>query len=71
MKERYYRIVWFDRALSDAQRDHANRMLSTASARIGTSFWSSRPLGKLPLSVRQRLLTNAECDAADPPTAPA
>lgn len=24
-KERYYRIVWFDQALSDAQRDNANR----------------------------------------------
>lgn len=36
-KERYYRIVWFDQALSDAQRDNANRSaVATASARIGT-----------------------------------
>ena len=33
----YYRIVWFDQALSDAQRDNANRSaVATASARIGT-----------------------------------
>ncbi|GHM00063.1 hypothetical protein KPZU40_00380 [Klebsiella pneumoniae] len=35
-KERYYRIVWFDQALSDAQRDNANRsavvLLPPASA---------------------------------------
>ena len=36
-KERYYRIVWFDQALSDAQRDSARRSaVATASARIGT-----------------------------------
>jgi hypothetical protein len=36
-KERYYRIVWFDQALSDAQRDGATRSaVATASARIGT-----------------------------------
>ncbi|EIK9928146.1 hypothetical protein GIY17_11130 [Escherichia coli] len=36
-KERYYRIVWFDQALSDAQRDNANRSaVATVSARIGT-----------------------------------
>lgn len=36
-KERYYRIVWFDQALSDAQRDNATRSaVATASARIGT-----------------------------------
>ncbi len=36
-KERYYRIVWFDQALSDAQRDNAKRSaVATASARIGT-----------------------------------
>ena len=36
-KERYYRIVWFDQALSDLQRDKANRSaVATASARIGT-----------------------------------
>ncbi len=36
-KERYYRIVWFDQALSDAQRDSASRTaVATASARIGT-----------------------------------
>ncbi|MFK3704857.1 hypothetical protein EDF73_107226 [Raoultella sp. BIGb0138] len=35
--ERYYRIVWFDQALSDAQRDSATRSaVATASARIGT-----------------------------------
>lgn len=36
-KERYYRIVWFDQALSDAQRNGSNRSaVATASARIGT-----------------------------------
>ena len=36
-KGRYYRIVWFDQALSDAQRDSARRSaVATASARIGT-----------------------------------
>ena len=36
-KERYYRIVWFDQALSDAQRNGATRRaVATASARIGT-----------------------------------
>ncbi|CAM3276167.1 putative fimbrial chaperone EcpB [Klebsiella spallanzanii] len=36
-KERYYRIVWFDQALSDAQRNGGTRTaVATASARIGT-----------------------------------
>ncbi|RAY78362.1 hypothetical protein DP190_22595 [Enterobacter cloacae] len=36
-KERYYRIVWFDQALSDLQRNKADRSaVATASARIGT-----------------------------------
>ena len=36
-KERYYRIVWFDQALSDAQRNGSTRCaVATASARIGT-----------------------------------
>lgn len=36
-KERYYRIVWFDQALSDAQRNGSARSaVATASARIGT-----------------------------------
>ncbi|EPG6256770.1 TPA: hypothetical protein MC552_001273 [Klebsiella aerogenes] len=36
-KERYYRIVWFDQALSDAQRNSSQRSaVATASARIGT-----------------------------------
>jgi len=36
-KERYYRIVWFDQALSDAQRNGAARSaVATASARIVT-----------------------------------
>lgn len=36
-KERYYRIVWFDQALSDAQRSNGVRTaVATASARIGT-----------------------------------
>ncbi|VUT11737.1 hypothetical protein [Klebsiella spallanzanii] len=36
-KERYYRIVWFDQALSDAQRNGSTRnAVATASARIGT-----------------------------------
>ncbi|WP_044185989.1 hypothetical protein [Phytobacter massiliensis] len=36
-KERYYRIVWFDQALSDAQRNSSTRSaVATASARIGT-----------------------------------
>ena len=36
-KERYYRIVWFDQALSDAQRNgSAHSAVATASARIGT-----------------------------------
>ena len=36
-KERYYRIVWFDQALSDAQHNGAERSaVATASARIGT-----------------------------------
>lgn len=43
-KERYYRIVWFDQALSDAQRDNANRSaVATASARIGTILGWWRP----------------------------
>lgn len=36
-KERYYRIVWFDQALSDAQSSRSVRSaMATASARIGT-----------------------------------
>ncbi|HBR0931148.1 EcpB family pilus assembly chaperone [Klebsiella variicola] len=36
-KERYYRIIWFDQALSDAQRNSSSRnAVATASARIGT-----------------------------------
>ena len=36
-KERYYRIVWFDQALSDAQRNGSTRSaVATDSARIGT-----------------------------------
>lgn len=36
-KERYYRIVWFDQALSDAQRGGSTRnAVATASARIST-----------------------------------
>ena len=36
-KERYYRIVWSDQALSDAQRNGSTRSaVATASARIGT-----------------------------------
>ena len=36
-KERYYRLVWFDQALSDAQRNGSTRSaVATASARIGT-----------------------------------
>lgn len=36
-RERYYRIVWFDQALSETQRDNAIRnAVATASARIGT-----------------------------------
>lgn len=36
-KERYYRIVWFDQALSDAQRNGSTRSaVATASVRIGT-----------------------------------
>ena len=36
-KERYYRIFWFDQALSDAQRNGSTRSaVATASARIGT-----------------------------------
>lgn len=36
-KERYYRIVWFDQALSDAQNGSSNKSaVATASARIGT-----------------------------------
>ena len=36
-KESYYRIVWFDQALSDAQRNGSTRSaVATASARIGT-----------------------------------
>ena len=36
-KERYYRIVWFDQALSDAQRNGSTRSaVAMASARIGT-----------------------------------
>ncbi|VYU30215.1 hypothetical protein [Metakosakonia massiliensis] len=36
-KERYYRIVWFDQALSDARSNNAGRSaVATASARIGT-----------------------------------
>ena len=36
-KERYYRIVWLDQALSDAQRNGSTRSaVATASARIGT-----------------------------------
>lgn len=66
-KERYYRIVWFDQALSDAQRDNANRSaVATASARIGTILVVA-PRRELPLSVRQRLPDKyRKCDAADP-----
>ncbi|VFS64578.1 Uncharacterised protein [Raoultella terrigena] len=54
-KERYYRIVWFDQALSDAQRNGAARSaVATASARIGTILGRGAPQGELPLSVRQR-----------------
>jgi len=36
-KERYYRIIWFDQALSDAQHGNTARSaMATASARIGT-----------------------------------
>lgn len=36
-KERYYRIIWFDQALSDAQSGSSNKSaVATASARIGT-----------------------------------
>jgi len=36
-KERYYRIVWFDQALSDVQQGNTTRSaMATASARIGT-----------------------------------
>ncbi|HHT2831965.1 EcpB family pilus assembly chaperone [Klebsiella aerogenes] len=36
-QERYYRIVWFDQALGDAQKTGARRnAVATASARIGT-----------------------------------
>lgn len=36
-KERYYRIVWFDQALSDVQNKNTSRSaVATASARIGT-----------------------------------
>lgn len=36
-QERYYRIVWFDQALSDAQKNNNRRSaVATASARIGT-----------------------------------
>ena len=36
-KERYYRIVWFDQSLSDAQPETSSRTaVVTASARIGT-----------------------------------
>lgn len=36
-KERYYRIVWYDQALSDVQRNGSIRSaVATASARIGT-----------------------------------
>jgi hypothetical protein len=39
-KERYYRIVWFDQALSDAQRDNATRSaVATASAASAPSWW--------------------------------
>ncbi|AVR01955.1 hypothetical protein [Pluralibacter gergoviae] len=36
-KERYYRIVWFDQALSDADKNSSKRSaVATESARIGT-----------------------------------
>jgi Mat/Ecp fimbriae periplasmic chaperone len=36
-RERYYRIIWFDQALSDAQHHGSERSaVATASARIGT-----------------------------------
>lgn len=36
-KERYYRIVWFDQALSDARTSNVTRSaVATSSARIGT-----------------------------------
>ncbi|HEJ9095287.1 hypothetical protein [Serratia odorifera] len=36
-QERYYRIVWFDQALSDAEENNARRnAVATTSARIGT-----------------------------------
>lgn len=66
-KERYYRIVWFDQALSDAQRDNANRSAVVLLPPASAPFWSSPPPGELPLSVRQRLPDKyRKCDAADP-----
>lgn len=67
-KERYYRIVWFDQALSDAQRDNANRSAVHHCFRPHRHHSGRRtPPGKLPLSVRQRLPDKyRKCDAADP-----
>lgn len=42
-KERYYRIVWFDQALSDAQRDNANRSAVVLLPPASAPFWSSHP----------------------------
>lgn len=66
-KERYYRIVWFDQALSDVQRDNANRSASHCF-RPHRHHSGRRPSsGELPLSVRQRLPDKyRKCDAADP-----
>lgn len=42
-KERYYRIVWFDQALSDAQRDDTNRSAVVLLPPASAPFWSSPP----------------------------
>lgn len=42
-KERYYRIVWFDQALSDAQRDNANRSAVVLPPPASAPSWSSHP----------------------------
>ncbi len=45
-KERYYRIVWFDQALSDAQRDNANRSAVPLLPPASAPFWSSPLAGR-------------------------
>lgn len=66
-KERYYRIVWFDQALSDAQRDNANRSAVVLLPPASAPFWSSHPARQTTtFSTPTAPDKYRKCDAADP-----